>query len=86
MAGDVGVGPSLPGEARGRDVASGFLELLLRDRVATEGAGRQITPFRGKASEYTLQVTGFTLQVWTGGCVHLDSSDGLFSVLWSWGR
>src|SRR5829696_4350648 len=33
MAGDVGVGPFLPGEACGRDVDGGFLELLLGDRV-----------------------------------------------------
>src|SRR5215210_7546328 len=33
MAGDVGVGLFLPGEARGRDVDGGFLELLLRDRI-----------------------------------------------------
>jgi hypothetical protein len=33
MASDVGVGPFLPGEARGRDVDGGFLELLLGDGV-----------------------------------------------------
>src|SRR3712207_5341023 len=33
MSGDVDVGPLLPGEARGRDVDGGLLELLLGDRV-----------------------------------------------------